>query len=54
MNMMDLNRKKARSGKTTGGDLGQRATSGLARGNPFMIMRCMTMCCQRGRRGLPM
>jgi hypothetical protein len=53
MNMMDLNRKKARSEKTAGGDLLVRGGP-LARGNPFMIMRCMTMCCQRGREGLPM
>ena len=46
VNIMDLNRKKARSEKTGGGL--------LARGNPFMIMRCAAMCCQRGRRGLSM
>ena len=45
---MDLNRKQARSQKT-------EAEGGpLARGNPFMIMCCVTMCCQRGMEGLPM
>jgi len=50
---MDVNRKKARSEKTAGGDLLVRGGL-LARGNPFMIMRCAVMCCQRGRRGLSM
>ena len=45
MSIMGLHRKGASSEKTGGGL--------LARGNPFMIMRCMTMCCQRGREGLP-
>jgi len=53
VNIMDLNRKKARSEKTAGGDLLVRCGL-LARGNPFMIMRCAAMCCQRGRRGLSM
>jgi hypothetical protein len=52
-NIMDLNRKKVRSEKTAGGDLLVRGGL-LARGNPFMIMRCAAMCCQRGRRGLSM
>jgi hypothetical protein len=57
---MDLSRKKARSEKTAGGDLLVRGGL-LARGNPFMIMRCAAMCCQpgggplaSGRRGLSM
>ena len=53
VNIMDLSSKKAHSEKTAGGDLLVRGGL-LARGNPFMIMRCAAMCCQRGRRGLSM
>ena len=57
---MDLNRKQARSQKTEAegglakGPSPASASGLLARGNPFMIMCCVTMCCQRGMEGLPM
>ena len=56
MNIMDVYRKVDRSEKTRAeGDLWPEGPSpALARGNPFMIMRCAAMCCQLVGGGLLM